>query len=70
MILSDLSIRRPVFAWMLMFGLIVFGSISFLRLGVSQMPDVDFPVLEVRTTWEGAARKSSSPNSWIRSSRR
>ena len=55
MILSDISIRRPVFAWMLMFGLIVFGSISFLRLGVSQMPDVDFPVLEVRATWEGAA---------------
>jgi hydrophobe/amphiphile efflux-1 (HAE1) family protein len=55
MILSDISVRRPVFAWMLMFGLIVFGSISFNRLGVSQMPDVDFPVLEVRTTWEGAA---------------
>ena len=55
MILSDLSIRRPVFAWMLMAGLIVFGAISFNRLGVSQMPDVDFPVLEVRATWEGAA---------------
>ncbi len=55
MILSDLSIRRPVFAWMLMFGLIVFGAISFNRLGVSQMPDVDFPILEVRATWEGAA---------------
>ena len=48
--LAEVSIRRPVFAWMLMFGLIVFGAISFNRLGVSQMPDVDFPVLEVRTT--------------------
>jgi hydrophobe/amphiphile efflux-1 (HAE1) family protein len=55
MILSDISIRRPVFAWMLMAGLIVFGAISFNRLGVSQMPDVDFPVLEVRATWDGAA---------------
>lgn len=55
MILSDISIRRPVFAWMIMFGLIVFGAISFNRLGVSQMPDVDFPVLEVRVNWEGAA---------------
>ncbi|MFO1524043.1 MAG: efflux RND transporter permease subunit [Kiritimatiellia bacterium] len=55
MILSDISVRRPVFAWMLMSGLIVFGAISFNRLGVSQMPDVDFPVLEVRATWEGAA---------------
>lgn len=53
--LSDISIRRPVFAWMLMIALIVFGAISFLRLGVSQMPDVDFPVLNVAVSWEGAA---------------
>ena len=55
MTLSDLSIRRPVFAWMLMFGLIVFGSISLNRMGISQMPDIDFPVLGVRVSWEGAA---------------
>ena len=55
MTLSDLSIRRPVFAWMLMFGLIVFGAVSFKRLGISQLPDVDFPVLSVSVTWEGAA---------------
>jgi hypothetical protein len=53
--LSDLAIKRPVFAWMLMTALIVFGSISIGRLGVSMMPDVDFPVLEIRVTWEGAA---------------
>ena len=55
MTLSDLSIRRPVFAWMLMFGLIVFGAISLNRMGISQMPDVDFPVLGIRVSWEGAA---------------
>ncbi len=55
MMLSDISVRRPVFAWMLMFGLIVFGAISFNRLGVSQMPDIDFPLLDIRATWEGAA---------------
>ncbi len=55
MTLSDLSIRRPVFAWMLMLGLIVFGAISFKRLGISQLPDVDFPVLSVSLIWEGAA---------------
>jgi len=55
MTLSDLSIRRPVFAWMLMFGLIVFGAISLNRMGISQMPDIDFPVLGVRVSWEGAA---------------
>lgn len=53
--LPDISIRRPVFAWMLMLGLILFGAISFQNLGISQMPDVDFPVLSVSVTWEGAA---------------
>jgi hydrophobe/amphiphile efflux-1 (HAE1) family protein len=53
--LIDLSIRRPVFAWVLMFALIVFGAICLNRLGVSQMPDVDFPVLSVSVNYEGAA---------------
>lgn len=53
--LIDLSIKRPVFAWVLMFGLIVFGAISLLKTGVSQMPDVDFPVLNISVTYEGAA---------------
>jgi len=55
MTLSDLSIKNPVFAWMLMAALIVFGTISFQRMGVSQMPNVDFPVVSVTLTWEGAA---------------
>jgi hydrophobe/amphiphile efflux-1 (HAE1) family protein len=55
MTLAELSIRRPVFAWMIMFGLIVFGGISFLRLGVSQMPDVDFPILTIAVNYPGAA---------------
>ncbi len=45
--LSELSIRRPVFAWMLMAAIIIFGVISFRRLGISQLPDVDFPVVSV-----------------------
>ncbi|MBF0595738.1 MAG: efflux RND transporter permease subunit, partial [Candidatus Omnitrophica bacterium] len=51
----ELSIRRPVFAWMLMFGLIVFGGISFMRMGISQLPDVDYPVVSVNIRLEGAA---------------
>jgi HAE1 family hydrophobic/amphiphilic exporter-1 len=53
--LSDTSIRNPVFAWMLMTGLIVFGAISFSRMGVSQLPDVDYPVINVSVNWEGAS---------------
>ncbi len=55
MSLSDISIRKPVFAWMLMAALIIFGYISMKRMGVSQMPDVDFPVVNVSITYEGAA---------------
>lgn len=55
MTLSDLAIKRPVFAWMLMAALIVFGAICVGRIGISKMPDVDFPVLDINVIWEGAA---------------
>lgn len=55
MTLSDLSIHKSVFAWMLMFGLIVFGAISFNRMGVSELPDVDFPMISLAIKYEGAA---------------
>jgi hydrophobe/amphiphile efflux-1 (HAE1) family protein len=55
MSVSELSIRRPVFAWMLMSALIIFGGISFMQMGISQLPDVDFPVVSVNVRLEGAA---------------
>jgi hydrophobe/amphiphile efflux-1 (HAE1) family protein len=55
MSLSEISIKRPVFAWMLMAALIIFGWISFKRMGVSQLPDIDFPVVSVSLSLEGAA---------------
>ncbi len=55
MSLASFSIKHPVFAWMLMFAFIVFGGIGFSRLGVSQNPDVDFPVVNVDLKMEGAA---------------
>jgi HAE1 family hydrophobic/amphiphilic exporter-1 len=55
MILSDISIRRPVFAWMLMVALMFFGFLSMQRMGIGRLPDVDFPVVSIRLSWEGAA---------------
>jgi hydrophobe/amphiphile efflux-1 (HAE1) family protein len=55
MTLSDVSIRNPVFAWMLMIGLIFFGFICFTRMGLSQMPDVSFPVVNVTIGLPNAA---------------
>jgi hydrophobe/amphiphile efflux-1 (HAE1) family protein len=62
MTLADISIRNHVFAWILMFALIGFGVLCFTGvgtvfrgLGVSQNPDVDFPVVNISLTWEGAS---------------
>jgi hydrophobe/amphiphile efflux-1 (HAE1) family protein len=53
--LSELSIRRPVFAWMVMGALMLFGTIFFFHLGVSQLPEATPPVLTITTTWTSAA---------------
>jgi multidrug efflux pump len=55
MTLSDLSIKNPVMAWMIMLGIIVFGALSYSTLGVSLMPDVDAPTLNISVSWPGAA---------------
>ena len=52
---TEICIRRPVFAWMLMAATIVFGVVAISRIGISQYPDVDFPTITVSVTWEGAA---------------
>src|ERR1035441_370267 len=55
MTLSDLSIRRPVFAWMLMSALMFFGAICFFHLGVSQLPEATAPGLTISAAWTSAA---------------
>ena len=55
MTLSDLSIRRPVFAWMMMFALMFFGVICFFQLGVSQLPEATPPELTINANWFGAS---------------
>ncbi len=55
MSLSEVAIRRPVFAWMLMAALVLFGGIAFFRMGISQLPDVDFPVINIGLSLQNAA---------------
>lgn len=38
-----------------MSALIIFGAVGLNRMGVSQLPDVDFPVLDISVSYEGAA---------------
>lgn len=58
MSLSDLSIRNPVFAVMLSAALVVFGWLGYQGLGISQFPEIDFPVVNVTTYWEAASPES------------
>jgi hydrophobe/amphiphile efflux-1 (HAE1) family protein len=53
--ITEVCIRKPVLAWMLMAGTVLFGIVAATRIGISQMPDVDFPTINVSVTWEGAA---------------
>jgi hydrophobe/amphiphile efflux-1 (HAE1) family protein len=56
--LTDVSIRNPVLAWMLMACTVLFGVIALTRVGVSQYPDVDNPTITVQLSWPGAAPES------------
>src|SRR5438132_8295315 len=53
--LSDLSIRNPVFAVMLSAAMIVFGYLGYRDMGVSQFPEIDFPVVSIFITREAAS---------------
>ncbi|MEY4336332.1 MAG: hypothetical protein RLZZ45_1251 [Bacteroidota bacterium] len=52
--LSELSIKRPVFAVVCSIVIIIFGFIGYSFLGVREYPAIDPPVVNVRTTYVGA----------------
>jgi HAE1 family hydrophobic/amphiphilic exporter-1 len=53
--LAALSVRRPVFASVLVLSLVVVGVFSYVTLGVDRFPDVDFPIVSITTRHPGAA---------------
>lgn len=55
MILSDLSIRRPVFCIVLTLLIVTVGLLSFTSLPVREYPDIDAPIVSVSTNYRGAA---------------
>ncbi len=54
MTLPELSIKRHVLAWMLSGVLVLFGIISYQRIGVDRFPYIEFPVISVTTNEKGA----------------
>jgi multidrug efflux pump len=55
MILSEISIKRPVFATVISLVLITFGIISYGRLALREYPDIDRPVISISTGYSGAS---------------
>src|SRR5690349_7968964 len=55
MFLSDVSIKRPVFATLLMVALVVLGIVSYRRLAIDEYPDVTYPTITVQTSYPGAS---------------
>lgn len=55
MLLSDVSIKRPVFASVISILLMAFGLVAFERLTLREYPDIDPPIVSIRTNYPGAA---------------
>ena len=55
MILSDISVKRPVFAGVLSLLLIAFGIVAFDRLPLREYPDIDPPIVSIDTDYIGAS---------------
>ena len=55
MLLSNVSIKRPVFASVIMLALTVLGIASYRRLAVELMPNVEIPVITIITVLPGAS---------------
>src|SRR5687767_1211904 len=53
--ISDISIRRPVFATMVIMSFMVLGVVSMTRLGIDLFPEVNFPFVNVIVVYPGAS---------------
>lgn len=55
MTLYKLSVQRPVLATVMTIIIVIFGLVSFERLGIREFPAVDPPIITVSTVYTGAA---------------
>ena len=53
--LSDLSLKRPVFATVIILALVILGLYSYVSLNIDNMPNVDIPYVMVTVVWPGVA---------------
>ncbi|WP_375502485.1 efflux RND transporter permease subunit [uncultured Nostoc sp.] len=53
--ISELFIRRPIMTTLVMVGILIFGLIGYQQLPVSDLPNVDYPTLQVTANLPGAS---------------
>jgi HAE1 family hydrophobic/amphiphilic exporter-1 len=53
--LASISVRRPVFATVLILTIVVVGVMGYSKLNVDRFPNVDFPIISIITTLPGSA---------------
>ncbi|HEY1076855.1 MAG TPA: efflux RND transporter permease subunit, partial [Fontimonas sp.] len=53
--LSDTSVKRPVLATVINLLLVIFGAFGLANTSVREYPDIDPPVVSVRTDYPGAS---------------
>ncbi|MCS6771470.1 MAG: efflux RND transporter permease subunit [Kiritimatiellae bacterium] len=52
--ISEVSIKRPIFASMMSLAIVLFGLVSLQRMSVRELPDIDPPIVNVLTVYPGA----------------
>ena len=52
---TQVSLKNPVFATMVMLAFVVLGVFSYQRLPVDQFPNIEFPVVVITTEYPGAS---------------
>jgi len=54
MLLTSLSVRKPVLMSMVILALVIFGIVAFIKLPIDLMPNIEFPYVTVQTVYIGA----------------
>ncbi|MSP96666.1 MAG: efflux RND transporter permease subunit [Betaproteobacteria bacterium] len=53
--ISEIFVRRPVMTVLVMAGILIFGIVAFRLLPVSQLPNIDYPTIQVTAALPGAS---------------
>ena len=53
--LPSISVKRPIFTTMVTLILVILGAVSLSRLQIDMLPNIELPILSIRTEYEGAS---------------